>query len=86
MKKDKKLFIGYLAIGGLMTMGVYHLIKKKNNSIMDLKQFADDYNENHSNGKITFENIKRYDETDSDNISDIQFFDPEKRSYIILKK
>lgn len=86
MKKDKRVVVGYLAIGSLMTMGVYHFIKKRKNKTNCLEQFVDDYNENHNNSKITFENIGENDEFVSDNISDIKSIDPEKRSYSILKK
>ena len=86
MKKDKRVVVGYFAIGSLMTMGVYHFIKKRKNKTNCLEQFVDDYNENHNNSKITFENINENDKIVSDNISNIQSINPEKRSYSILKK
>lgn len=72
MKTDKRVVIGYLAIGSLMTMGVYHLIKKQKNKTKP-------------NNIITLQNIKANDSMNYDDTLDIKPIDPEKRAYSILR-
>ena len=62
-KKEKT--ISYIAIGSLVAagVGVYHLIKKRQNKSIDASELIDKYNDNHNNSQIKFSNIEPIDMT-----------------------
>ena len=56
MSKKSKT-ISYLAVGSIVAAGVFHLIKRKQKNIIESDILIEQYNDNHNNSRIEFDEV-----------------------------